>query len=936
MSRSRTRAAGVVAVLATLAMVPAAANAAPPGVGDYQEDDGLGFRNILPPGSDGTVSLAEAQQFLFGGGVRPPHNSDQLDEYDELLQASPTISPSGVDTFFKDASFGIAPGDVDSTYTPDCDETTPPAPSSEHCDDVTLARDESYGVPHVYGADRAAAMFGAGYVGAEDRLFFMDVERHLGRAELSEFLGGRNIATDRSNWRSAPYTEAELQAQFDNADEFRGAEGAQVQQDVLNYIDGINQYIAEAKAGTQVMPAEYILAIDDADGPDPFVPADIVSIASIVAGQFGKGGGREVQSALVLEEAQERFGETEGREVWSDLRSRLDEETETTVHDVPFPYGEPPASPSDVALPDPGTTVAEPLTAPQSRRAKPDDPPVFKNFSEQEFQSNALLVSEDETTGGNSPLAVMGPQVGYFSPQILTEIDIHAPTTPEEGLGVDARGVAFSGISMYVLLGRGTDYAWSATSANQDIEDTYAMELCDPANPGDPGEMSDDGYRFEGTCEPFEVLDKEVSWAPNAADPTPAGSETLRALRTKMGIVTHRTMIEGVPHVYTRLRATYMHEADSAVGFARYNQPATMENVAEYEEAANTIDYTFNWFFINDDEISYFNSGANPVRPADVDPNLPVMGDLDNAWENFDPDDVTFNRAPAAAHPQVTDQEYISSWNNRQAPAYSGSDDSWSYTSVHRAEALNDRIEAGIAGAETMTREELVDAMEDAATVDIRGAYVLPVALRALREATNNQSKSKQVRKARKVLKAWAQSGAHRIDRAPVDGTYDDTKAVRYMDAWWPHLVKAVMGKALGADLYTTAQTMQGLDNRPGASGSAYGGGWYGYVDKDLRQVLGEPVTDPYSREYCGDGRKRACGNDVARSLSKALKAKSNEDLYSGFPTPACTALPTTPDAQWCRDSIRATTIGIVSQPPIDWQNRPTFQQVVEPVNDIP
>ena len=433
-----------------------------------------------------------------------------------------------------------------------------------------------------------------------------------------------------------------------------------------------------------MIPGEYELQIHAP--PEPFVPADIIAIASIVAGQFGKGGGKEVQSALVLEEAINRFGEAEGREVWSDLRSRLEPETDTTVIADSFPYGEPPADQSQVALPDPGTTVAEPLSAPGARKTKPAGKPMFK-ADWGNFASNALLVSADESAG-DGPVAVMGPQVGYFSPQILTELDIHAPSTVEEGLGVDARGVAFAGISMYVLLGRGTDYAWSATSANQDIEDTYAMELCDPANPGDPGEMSDTGYRFDGTCEPFEVLDKELEWD--------GGGETLRALRTKMGIVTHRAMIDDVPHVYTRLRATYMHEADSAVGFARFNQPSTMESVAEYEDAANTIDYTFNWFFANSEDIAYFNSGANPVRQPDVDPNLPAFGTPDNAWVNHDPDDNTFDRAPAAEHPQVTNQSYISSWNNRQAPAYSGSDDSWSYTSVHRAEALNDRIEAGI------------------------------------------------------------------------------------------------------------------------------------------------------------------------------------------------------------------------------------------------
>ena len=257
-------------------------------------------------------------------------------------------------------------------------------------------------MPHVYGADRAAAMFGAGYVGAEDRLFFMDVERHLGRAEMSEFLGGSNIATDRANWRAAPYTEAELEAQFDNADEFRADEGEQVQQDVLNYIDGINQYIGEAIAGTgsAVVPAEYTLQIDAP--PEPFEPADIIAIASIVAGQFGKGGGREVHSALVLEDAIERFGATEGREVWSDLRSRCRRETTTTVPDSPFPYGEPPGDPSDVALPDPGTTVPEPLSAPGAKAKPAGQADVQGRLGN--FASNALLVSGAESAGdGPSP-----------------------------------------------------------------------------------------------------------------------------------------------------------------------------------------------------------------------------------------------------------------------------------------------------------------------------------------------------------------------------------------------------------------------------------------------------------------------------------------------------------------------------------------------------
>ena len=88
-------------------------------------------------------------------------------------------------------------------------------------------------------------------------------------------------------------------------------------------------------------------------------------------------------------------------------------------------------------------------------------------------QSNALLVSGRESASGR-PLAVFGPQTGYFNPQILMEIDLHGP-------GIDARGAAFNGVNLYVTLGRGRDYAWSATSSSQDIIDTFAVDLCEPS-----------------------------------------------------------------------------------------------------------------------------------------------------------------------------------------------------------------------------------------------------------------------------------------------------------------------------------------------------------------------------------------------------------------------------------------------------------------------
>ena len=123
------------------------------------------------------------------------------------MYATPGLTAAQIPTFFKDASFGVLPGNVERTYSPR--------------GDVTIQRD-TFGVPHIYGATRRGAMFGAGYVAGEDRLFFIDALRHAGRAQLSSFAGGANAAMDESIWADTPYNESELQLQYDRADELYG------------------------------------------------------------------------------------------------------------------------------------------------------------------------------------------------------------------------------------------------------------------------------------------------------------------------------------------------------------------------------------------------------------------------------------------------------------------------------------------------------------------------------------------------------------------------------------------------------------------------------------------------------------------------------------------------------------------------------------------
>jgi hypothetical protein len=82
-------------------------------------------------------------------------------------------------------------------------------------------------------------------------------------------------------------------------------------------------------------------------------------------------------------------------------------------------------------------------------------------------------------------------------------------------------------------------------------------------------------------------------------------------------------------------------------------------------------------------------------------------------------------------------------------------------------------------------------------------------------------------------------------------------------------------------------------------------------------------VRGRYSRVYCGNGSLTACRAALLASLADALGV-SRPDLYGQ--SGACKS---DPQAS-CFDKNRWTVASAISIPPFAFQNRPTFQQVVE------
>jgi acyl-homoserine lactone acylase PvdQ len=911
-------------VLALAVATGAGAQVQPPGTGDPG-----GFSNVLGVGQGGNTSATDLAQNVATGRV-PPSFTNQLDMYRDLGPLAPGVNAGNLGRFFKPAGFGVEDARVTATLTP--------RPG------VTILVDDLE-IPHVYGNSRADVHFGAGYASARARLFQMDVLRHTARGELIELTGlgegNSSLNMDVGQLRVADYTEQELQGMIDSAAANAGAEGAEMKQDLSEYVAGINAFIAQARTNPTLMPAEYAaLGVELED----WKATDSAAVASLIGGIFGKGGGVETRVAAALSAARQRFGHARGSKVFKDFRSLNDPEAPVTTPKR-FRFPDPRRRRGKgIAIPDPGSVQDyDPVVggAPQASGAGSRAVPWLERLRSTGLDldgpaSNATLVRAADSVSGK-PLGVTGPQVSYYSPEILFEMDLH-------GGGVDTRGVAFPGISLYVLLGRGKDFSWSATTATTDNVDEFVERLCQPD--GSAPTRASVHYRYKGQCVPMTVQERTLTTpGPSVADPGASSQQVrLRLLRTVHGPVTRTATLKGAPVAIASARSTYFHELDSTLAFKRLNRNEVTD-AASFHETMSRINFLFNWFYNDERDIAYLQSGWFPIRARGTDPSLPTLGNGKFDWRNFDSASYNSARAGFARLPKDVNPRrgYIVSWNNKQAPGWRAADDVWSFNSVQRSERLEDRVRAAIRGAAKIDLPRLVSIMGDAGTTDLRGQEVWPWLRRLI-----GRPRDAEERRLVGLLGAWTASGSNRVDRDG-DNAYEHSGAVALMDAWWEPLVRGIYERRLGTPLFDRIRALNTIHQQPGPGGSAFFDGWYGYVEKDLRSLMGRRVRGRYSRIWCGGGpalkklktrkakrrfkRKRRAARRRCRAIAvRTLKgaAPAAEARYGApLETLKVPATCAEQSPQAC-DQITFTATGAIATPPIPWQDRGTFQQAVE------
>jgi acyl-homoserine lactone acylase PvdQ len=773
------------------------------------------------------------------GGAEPgPYSSDQAELYNRLTKFGGKVSQHQLEKFYVSEKFH------EPHQAGDTEEFTSRA-------GLEIWRD-SHDIPHIFGATRGDVMYGSGWVAAQDRGLLLQLG--LGPAFVAAMsVPGLNAFELLLNGRSfKPSAQAINWVTEQKASLLeKGAEGEQVLEDLEEWAEGINGYEQTLPEG-QRLPKVTL--------------ADAIAGFAFIGSIFGNGGGNEVADSNFLANLQKKLGETEGTKVFHDLREVNDPEAPTTAAKA-FPYDQVPSGPTPGALVvDPGSSSPAAVKAAAAAKAT------------HRHASNFLIVGAKRTKSGH-PVAVMGPQLGYFYPEIVFQAQLSGP-------GIEAEGVV-APISPYVFIGRGRDFAWSLTSAGSENEQQFLLKLCNPED--GPITRESEYYEYDHECIKMSTFD--------AGEIGASGSESAHEVYFKesvYGPVSGTVTVKGAPYAVSTDRADRGREPAGEIAFSRFDSEQ-VDSPQTFFEAANELETTFNMGYLDSENIAYMSTGRLPIPAPGTDPSLPTLGNGEYNWRGF----LSLEQHPHEVNPE---NGLLLSWNNKPAPEWGAASNTYSYGPVQRVQMFN-----GFK-AKNMKEVNDVKVMNKAATQDLRAVSTWPTIEKVL---AGGPAPSKLAETAANIVTEWTEHGAslYGVNRPNEPGA-------AIMDAIWTPIAEAVLGPVLGS-LTSEFESLEGTDNGPNSGGSSFDSGWEGYVYKDLRDELGLPVAEPYSRHYCGNGSLEACRTSLWAAIQHA--AEGLESSQGSNP------------AAWRAPEVRITF------PPdplfhdtMSWTNRSTFQQVIE------
>ncbi len=287
---------------------------------------------------------------------------------------------------------------------------------------VEIVRDRN-GIPHIYARSTIDAAFGLGFVHAQDRLWQMEMNRHIGAGRISEVVGEVALGNDKFLRTLGIYDAAEKT--FANLD-------IETRASLEAYAAGVNQYLT-TRSGP--LPLEFIILGHE---PEPWKPADSLVWVKMMAWDLGGNWADELLRARML---------------------RTLSSAQVAQLFPPYP------SDGEISLEE-YAELFDRLPLDELWAATDGLRPDRANGS------NNWVVSGDRTATGK-PLLANDPHLSLGAPALWYFAHMNAP-------GLNVIGATLPGVPS-VVLGRNDHIAWGFTNTGPDVQDLF-IERLDPNN----------------------------------------------------------------------------------------------------------------------------------------------------------------------------------------------------------------------------------------------------------------------------------------------------------------------------------------------------------------------------------------------------------------------------------------------------------------------
>jgi penicillin amidase len=352
--------------------------------------------------------------------------------------------------------------------------------------EVTVVRDAT-GIAHITAASTRDLFIAQGYVHASERMWQMEVWRHISAGRLAELFGESQLDTDRFirtlGWR--PAAERDLDA-F----------GPATRAVLAAYTAGVNAWLDGHRDSLG------LAFLASGTVPEPWMDLDTVAWGKVQAWNLGGNFTAEVfrylADAALGDPARtdELFpGYRDGAPVITPSDHVGSGSTIGAVSRASI------APSAGVLAPDAGpATEADAAAAWRSVAALGQEAMELAGLdladglaSDHGIGSNNWVVAPERSVSGGALLA-NDPHLGISMPSVWFANGLHCRTV-DDACPFDVAGVSFPGVPG-VVLGHNARIAWGATNVGPDVQD-LVLEAVDPANP--------DNYLHDGVSVPFAL-----------------------------------------------------------------------------------------------------------------------------------------------------------------------------------------------------------------------------------------------------------------------------------------------------------------------------------------------------------------------------------------------------------------------------------------------